>query len=557
MQIRFQTLIIILFLVFSVPLISNNANTMNINSEGSNENQQYLIETDVPSATGFSLTWTSAWNSEPQNVINQSVIVGDKITLNATFNEAIVSQNITRTELLVVDGFTYYTTRPLIPRFYSDWTIDPMHLDDLDWIQISGIKKGDLVNITAYAENDCDYYAFDGDTPLSEYYYWNNLLDWQMVTGHNPENGEFIWESESDTMNFGCFNYDNVTGGNWSVYIVIGDIRITVNSGCSAIVDTYSLFGRNITCEITAIGYTDTNQTIQFQFRNVTLCNYFCPDLAINPPTELPEDSRTLNISWVCSDQNSGDINFFDIWVSNDDGTSYMLLDRNLTSTWYLWNSSGWVEDTYLVKVRAYSQYEAITYLNGLDDLPSDYWPGDFSEAITEHTAGDLAYYYPPPAFNIFAASSLSYEFGSTGNILNVTILFQNRFDMVMYTVTDNTDQMVTGTFQPTRLEDFLVINIDGLSIGSHFIYVEVYNAGVYDGVMIEVDVLPNSITTTTTTSTSSTSPSTNTTTASSSNNILSAMLGTSIGASSVVLILIVMTLISKKRAGSESTDSV
>jgi hypothetical protein len=81
------------------------------------------------------------------------------------------------------------------------------------------------------------------------------------------------------------------------------------------------------------------------------------------------------------------------------------LLAQNMTGTMYQWNSSGWVEGSYILRVRCYSldfdttvkedTYDNGTlydvHLNAVDDPPTSYWPGDFSTGYSAvFDAGDV-----------------------------------------------------------------------------------------------------------------------------------------------------------------------
>jgi len=139
-------------------------------------------------------------------------------------------------------------------------------------------------------------------------------------------------------------------------------------------------------------GKSSDNETWIIFRENVEFCNFFKPEVTVPSPQSLIIDSRTYNITWSCSDSNEEEVNYFSIWASNNDGVTYMLIAPNVTQTWYIWNSTGWLEDSYIFRIRAYSI--DLTYPGlALWDPPTGYLPGDFSDGFSPSFHGNG----PPP----------------------------------------------------------------------------------------------------------------------------------------------------------------
>ena len=58
-----------------------------------------------------------------------------------------------------------------------------------------------------------------------------------------------------------------------------------------------------------------------FEFRNITLSNYFVPVVSDIDTQEIESD--VWNISWSCVDMNANDTNYFSVWISADSGWSF------------------------------------------------------------------------------------------------------------------------------------------------------------------------------------------------------------------------------------------
>ncbi len=456
----------------------------------------YLINSDLSSTDGCTLTWTSHWESIPQSITDNSTIIGDHIILNATFNEDILGMNITSTELRIIDGFTFNITRPL--KTYSDGvtTFDFVY-DELDWINITGISYGDLINITGYAENDCDYFAFDGTTPIQDYDWNNNLLGAQMATNDNPEHGEFIWNSLSDTMVFGCFNYDNTPEGNWSVYMEIGELSIHDVSGNSISLDTYWLDNNNDTYEITAIGYAESNYSFILKLENITLCNFFSQILFDINVSTFGDDS--VNITWQCHDSNLDEVHYYNLWLSNDDGYSYVLLATNFTNSWFVWNYTGWLQQEYVVRIRAYSADLSLESPCTLDNPPESYWPGDMSELVSHSFEAGTTHTYIPSNIYVDDVEDILYVLDSEGNSIafHISLTPFNPVS-ISYDVYDNSTLWFYGSFTANTSSFEFSLNFDGLDLGSHDIQIRFDNG--FDYIYSEFRIIVYQSTTTTTT---------------------------------------------------------
>ncbi|MFW9965417.1 MAG: hypothetical protein ACFFCX_17725 [Candidatus Sifarchaeia archaeon] len=357
------------------------------------------------------LTWTSRTQNESLPVNNGSSIVGNHVTLNATFPEVL---NVTSCEMRIWNGFTFTTTRSLVP------VTDPagaftgvIDLDEFDWVIVTGIEKGMQVNITAnFTNEDSDIMAWPGTLDSSEYTFANNIAD--MCSGYKPENDVILWNYDNDTLVIGCLNYDNTTIGTWTLSVQVG-IDVTISNNASSIAyDTYYLQPRNQTYNIHVIGDSTNNDTWEIIRQDVEISNFFSPLVLVPTPQVLAGEEDIYNITWSCFDSNTEEIHLYSVWVSNNDGITFMIAVRNQTQTCYLWDSSGWLEDAYLFRIRAYSIDLNYPGLN-LSDPPAGYLPGDYSDVFTHLSAGS-GVSDPTMDVAVESASDIFYNEGETGN---------------------------------------------------------------------------------------------------------------------------------------------
>ncbi len=442
---------------------------------------------------GSNLTWTSRTQQVPQLLENESIAVGDHVVLNATFPDSL---NITHCEMRVWSGFTYTTTRPLVvptdPGGVFSGIIDPAQFD---WVVIKGIEKNLTVNISCnFTNTDSDFMAWDGALDQSEYTYSNNMLN--MVSGNNPETDSLIWTSDNDTMVLGCLNYDCTEIGNWTLNIQVGIDAIESVNASSIGMDTYYITGRNQSCFVCATGYTDLNESIVLLREQVRICNFFAPNVTIYPPVTLPSDDKTYNISWSCFDRNADDVNYYSVWISSNDGYTYLLVAQNLTRTWHLWNSTGWFESCYTFRVRAYSLDFTIAGMTDVSDPPAGYWPGDYSDGIFIPFEAGEHYVMPTKDVGVHSASYIAYSEGENGNYINWTLYFANWGndpDFIDYKIYRNRTLLTVGRHVFSQDSFILSINVDGLLEGTYKYLLSFRNPGSYgrtvrDEVFVFVD---------------------------------------------------------------------
>jgi hypothetical protein len=220
--------------------------------------------------------------------------------------------------------------------------------------------------------------------------YGNNLLGGQMATGAHPEIGSFTADRSGD-VDFGILNYDGAAG----TYDLSVDTRLGLEPARvyadNFQLDTYYLLA-NQTYAVLVDSDTGVNIRYTLEYADIFIGNFFAPEVTVDTPTDL--GSNVFEFSWSSTDRNADDTNYYSVWLSSDGGVSYNVLARNLTGTTYQWDSSGFLEQEYIVRVRAYS----LDFTTTVDDWPDGveineetYWPGDFGDGFSDpFTAGDV-----------------------------------------------------------------------------------------------------------------------------------------------------------------------
>ncbi len=356
-------------------------------------------------------------------------------------------------------------------------------------------------------------------------------LTWTSRTQQVPQllENESIAVGDHVVLNATFLQTQNVTECRLNIWNTQASVNTTVScAGSSIVLDTYYLNRCNQTYNILVNGTTSTNDSIIIVWENVSICNFFAPKPIAFSPIEY--EDLVYNISWNCVDQNQDDVNYFSIWLSRDGGVTFVLLEQNLTQTWFVWDSSTWITGEYIAMIRAYSvDFSSIECR--VDDPPSSYWPGDYSDITTYPFDGGGVGSGPLPSFSISTNRS-TYEFDSTSNTIIVVFHFYARPPppSITYSVTDNGSLWFQGLYVPESSYGSFAINIDGLSVGTHDLSIG-FSYGLNN---------PQSLTIVVTSPTSS-----NTTTGTTLNwPLIQAMaVGVSIGSVAIIAVVIILTI--------------
>jgi len=252
--------------------------------------------------------------------------------------------------------------------------------------------------------------------------------------------------------------------------------------------DTYYLDRINQAYNIRVTGTTVKNDYVVLSRDNVSIYNFYHPVVTVNNPIEI--DDYLFNLTWSCSDLNRDDVNYFEVWLSNDGGSVFHLLVRNITQTWFIWDSSYWLEGDYIIGIHAQS-VDLTSAECRLDDPPRSYWPGDSSTGYSvqfQHTG------IPRPLLSISTIDDITYEYGSTGNSVKIALRFSyNHPASINCVVRDNGTYWFERSISVESIQVIIELDISGLSIGSHNIDVE-FLFGDNASLNFVIDVIESSL---------------------------------------------------------------
>ena len=301
------------------------------------------------------LYWWSRWNSTPNAVTSNDILIGDHIEVECKWSDGLPEYNITRTELEFISGYNAHTDTIVMPDL-ENWPFTPDFTDTYALEIIKGIKAGDCVNIT------CTFDAPDTDPAVIVYEWIDGDFGEQLAifddgtTGDLTETGLFQALSDMDiAICIYSFHYAYTDyGAQQGDYLLILDfhyspIIVELEDGISF--DTYDSLV-NTTNLIKVVGYTNTNLTFQTSFDNVTFANLFYPHVDLLTPNGGEDWSTGVHyILWSAYDNNSDDALLTDIYLSRDNGTTWMLFAGGLDTYSYEWDPSEFqVGESWLVK---------------------------------------------------------------------------------------------------------------------------------------------------------------------------------------------------------------
>lgn len=260
-------------------------------------------------------------------------------------------------------------------------------------------------------------------------------------------------------------------------------INVTISNTSRFICyDTYKTVG-NSTHEIHVTVLNSLNESIAHSlYLDVDFGNWFTPSVIVNDPIEL--EDGLFNFTWSSVDLNADDVNFYQVWVSSDGGSSFYLVASNLTETYYVWDSEGYLMGPYFVRIRAFS-VDLFVYPGPFISIPGDYWPGDHGDGYAETWSGD-----GPPRFatiKIDSPSDLSFFEGTLGQwiIWNLSIYSDGiPPNEISYTIFHNNVVYLHDSKQITgSAGQSISFLLEGFAAGSHNFTLVVDYSRMYEGI--------------------------------------------------------------------------
>jgi len=351
--------------------------------------------------------WTSRTMTTPTPYYNGNNIVGDHVVITNTWSvptiPGVPEYALASTKTTLLSGlYVEMTGSYANPGGVDDWPISVSLTNLYTWETVEGINAGDVVRVVLDAQNGADP-SFDvwtwddenddGEVSLDEIGD-ASLLSVDNGGGGGVESGQYTAaDTGAIAIRVFCWDY-SFAGQNYKLTVDTRASAISLSeAGTPAYTeyDTYLML-RNVTVAVIFTCYTTTNLVHVVQFPGVTFSNYFKPHVTVGVPSETTADH--FNLTWSSTDQNADDVAYYSIWLSRDGGATYALLLQNTTGTFYVWDSTTWVEANYTLRVRAYSCDFSLGLCDVSENPPTGYWPADFTDAFTApFAAGGI----PPP----------------------------------------------------------------------------------------------------------------------------------------------------------------
>jgi hypothetical protein len=365
-----------------------------------------------PGDPGF--TWTANDHVSPTTIAPNDVLTGDHVVIESSWSIPAVSglpeySIITNSRLSFLQGL-YVSIDGIYadPQGYDAWPVPLANIGTYNWETVDGIRAEDVVHVSIDSQNAADpaiqVYPWDdinlnGEVELDEL--GTRLVNEDQGTTGGGESGVFT-AAEDMSIAILVFNFAYVYQPGVH-YTLIVDSRVSLDIDSEAgspeytSYETYD-FLRDITFSVYLYCWTETDVAWVLDYGLVRFENFFAPVVVVNAPIDLTGD--LWNFTWTASDANIFDTLYFSVWLSTDGGNTFQLRAQNITETFFVWDSDGFLIRDYVYRVRAYDVDAAYLVggvpLSAVDDPPTSYWPGLVGESVSgAFEAGNVE---PPPS---------------------------------------------------------------------------------------------------------------------------------------------------------------
>ncbi len=347
-------------------------------------------------------TWTSRTSTTPAVFGDGDTLVGDHVVIDSEWNITVPADlpeyNITKTRISLLSGLYAVRTGTIAdPGGWDDWPIPLTETSHYVWETVDGIKAGDTVKVTLHIEA--------GNDPSFDVYPWTDDNEDGVVqtdelgasvlsvddggSGYD-ESGSFVASSD---MSIAIRVFAWAWAYHPAEYTLEVDTRVSIDIDSTtnpyfATYDTYKT-GKNGTFTVMVTAWTATDVVFTDTIGDVRFENFFSPRVTIDSVTSDTPSAGYVTISWSITDDNADDEFFSEVWVSSDGGTTFQVIQTNITGTSYVWDSRGWlIQDDYVIKVRVHDN-DAVENPNALST--GNYWPDLTAEDIwTGVSAGTI-----------------------------------------------------------------------------------------------------------------------------------------------------------------------
>jgi hypothetical protein len=361
-----------------------------------------------------SFTWTANDHPVATAISGGQILTGDHILLNSTWDIAPVPglpeySSIAASRVSFLSGlYAELTGIYADPQGTDAWPVPLSSTDIYVWETVDGVAIDDITTVTLDAAHGAD--------PSFDVYMWDDLnadglVDYEtelasgvLLSVDNGgsgavETGVFTAPA-SGSIAIRVFCWAWAYPGAGSDYTLTVDSRVSIDienevaDTAYTTYDTYQ-FERNVNFTVFLYVWTDTDVAWTLEVGMLRFENFYTPTITVNDAIDLGDD--TYNFTWTADDGNAADTLYFSVWVSADGGDTFQLVIQNITETFYVWDSTGWLIEDYIYMVRVYDNDH--TYPAGVDGAiapPLSYWPGLFADDMSGTFEAGTVIYTPP-----------------------------------------------------------------------------------------------------------------------------------------------------------------
>ena len=391
------------------------------------------------------LQWWSRDSPSPKVLEDGTTIIGDQITVQASFDDSHYSPGV------IVDEVRWSASRGFIEHRNGELIIpydgyEPfimgLEIDQLGWERIDGIQRGDNVSISLTHNNtDTDVLVYWADIDPSLWMTDGGLTGRDLATARPTETGSFIADHDGAIM-VGIYSYDHQPG-TFNLSVDTREEDTGIETGNQVRYNTWS-WGRNVTISMEFKGLMANGTTVSRGLSNLTINGFFNP--VITNVRVLPFGLLRY-VVWDVLDRNQNDAFEYEFLVSLDGGVSFMLLASGFNDNFYEWNTGGFdAYETCIIQIRAIDS-------TGLTC-------SGFSETFS---VGAKAYYAGTFWFATSSSGNSTYAFGTSENRVSWEIWIQNNNPMMYEILLDN-EVIRTGW----TVSGLVEVDADGLALGLH-----------------------------------------------------------------------------------------
>ncbi|TXT54619.1 MAG: hypothetical protein BAJATHORv1_60116 [Candidatus Thorarchaeota archaeon] len=420
------------------------------------------VLTDTPEGL---LKWSSYEISTREPVYDNSTIVGDHITLHSSPTPPD-GRIIDSVELKVPKEIFHNSTYDLVipdPDFDPFGAVFSRYDSNFQWVVIQDIAIGCTVQVKAtFSNEDVDVMVWHGGQNPDRYSYDNNIISGQMASQNNPEIGQVEWFFPNRTMILAIFDFTEEMG---NVTVEITSIEESLVSGTDSITYETYYFETNRTVNLTISYSLDNGSHYLYDFKNITFQNFFSPKIT---DLQITNNDAVFTFAWSIQDRNAYEFHTSDVFLSSDDGKTFLRISSNLNESEFTFDMTGFLNREYYLKV-------IVTDSSGLSGEKVDMF--SLSPPVN------------PLLLGVEPVEDMVIELGSVGNVITWNLDIEGNA-ICQYRIVVDSVQVI----QSTCYDGTIQFNLDSLPVGTHDVNLDVWMSEVRHSDTVVVIVVESGV---------------------------------------------------------------